>query len=111
MKASGGTYAALAALTNIPAMLFAVFLYEFFLTDSSRGAIGIVCCTCHANYLLFCVVMPSAQMEFMIGHQKHREQHGAPSHDILSGDSRKRASSMGSTTKENVERVENHSQV
>ncbi|KIM84876.1 hypothetical protein PILCRDRAFT_67395 [Piloderma croceum F 1598] len=38
MKASGGTYAALAALTNIPAMLFAASLYEIFLTDSSRGS-------------------------------------------------------------------------
>ena len=41
MKASGGKYAALAALTNIPAMLFAALLYEIFLTDSSRGAIYI----------------------------------------------------------------------
>jgi hypothetical protein len=35
--ASGGNYAALAALTNIPAMLFAAFLYEVFFTDSDRG--------------------------------------------------------------------------
>ena len=39
LKASGGKYAALAALTNIPAMLLAVLLYELFLTDSSRGGI------------------------------------------------------------------------
>jgi len=91
LKASGGTYAALAALTNIPAMLFAALLYEFFLTDSSR-------------------VMPSAHMEFMIGHQKHQEQHGAPSHHILSGNGRKRASSTGSNLKEKVKHVENHSQ-
>jgi hypothetical protein len=52
LKASGGNYAALAALTNIPAMLFAVVLYEFFLTDSSRGAIGVVHCACqHADHL------------------------------------------------------------
>jgi hypothetical protein len=37
MKASGGKYAAIAALTNILAMLFAVILYEFLLADSSRG--------------------------------------------------------------------------
>ena len=37
MKASGGTYAAIAAVTNIPAMLFAAAMYEIFLTDSSRG--------------------------------------------------------------------------
>jgi hypothetical protein len=35
--ASGGNYAALAALTNIPAMLFAALLYEVFFTDSDRG--------------------------------------------------------------------------
>jgi glycerol uptake facilitator-like aquaporin len=89
LKASGGNYAALAALTNIPAMLFAVVLYEFFLTDSSR-------------------VMPNAHMEYMIGHQKHQEQHGAPSHHILSGNGRKRASSTGSVTKEQAEHTENH---
>ncbi|KDQ59275.1 hypothetical protein JAAARDRAFT_128206 [Jaapia argillacea MUCL 33604] len=36
-KASGGTYAAIAALTNIPAMILAATCYEFFFTDSSRG--------------------------------------------------------------------------
>jgi hypothetical protein len=52
MKASGGKYAAVAALTNIPAMLFAIILYEIFLTDSARGAVGIVCCARqHADYL------------------------------------------------------------
>ena len=110
MKASGGNYAALAALTNIPAMLLAASLYEFFLTDSSRGTISVFHRTCqHTDHPLFYVVMPSAHMEFMIGHQKHREEHGAPSHQILSGTSRKRASSMGSTTKEKLEQVENHS--
>ncbi|TFK72882.1 aquaporin-like protein [Pluteus cervinus] len=34
--ASGGRYAAIAALTNIPATIFAVLLYELFLTDSDR---------------------------------------------------------------------------
>ena len=52
LKASGGKYAALAALTNIPAMLFAALLYEFFLTDSLRGGFGIVRCACqHADHL------------------------------------------------------------
>ena len=36
--ASGGSYAAIAALTNIPATLCAVIFYELFLADSSRGA-------------------------------------------------------------------------
>ncbi|KAF8896382.1 putative aquaporin 2 [Infundibulicybe gibba] len=34
--AAGGPYAAIAALTNIPATLLGVFLYETFLTDSDR---------------------------------------------------------------------------
>ncbi|KAF8802053.1 aquaporin-like protein [Phlegmacium glaucopus] len=34
--ANGGTYAAIAALTNIPAILFAAYIYEVFLTDSDR---------------------------------------------------------------------------
>lgn len=37
-RASGGSYAAIAALTNIPATLLATFVYELVLTDSSRGA-------------------------------------------------------------------------
>ena len=35
--AAGGNYAMIAALLNIPAMLFGAFLYEIFLTDSDRG--------------------------------------------------------------------------
>jgi len=36
--AAGGRYAAIAALTNLPATLFAVLLYEVFLVDSDRIA-------------------------------------------------------------------------
>jgi hypothetical protein len=106
MKASGGTYAALAALTNIPAMLFAALLYEIFLTDSSRGSSFVLRVCWYADYLLFCVVMPRAQMEFMIGHQKHQEEHGAPAHHILSGTSRNRASSTNSSAKEKGEQID-----
>jgi len=60
-KANGGTYAAIASLTSIPAMLFAATIYEFILADSSR-------------------VVPPAQRNFVRGHMlhhKHREQvHG-----------------------------------
>ncbi|KAF5381946.1 hypothetical protein D9615_004347 [Tricholomella constricta] len=35
-QAAGGKYAAIAALTNIPATLLGAFIYEFFLTDSDR---------------------------------------------------------------------------
>jgi len=78
-KASGGTYAALAALTNIPAMLFGAFLYEFFLADSSR-------------------VVSKGHLEYLIGRQKHEEQHGGATHPILPIDN---ASSADSTGKEN----------
>lgn len=37
MPAAGGSYAAVAALTNIPATLLAYVLYELMLTDSDRG--------------------------------------------------------------------------
>ncbi|KAF5359551.1 hypothetical protein D9756_003402 [Leucocoprinus leucothites] len=36
LKAGGGKYAAIAALTNIPATIFAVAFYEIFLVDSDR---------------------------------------------------------------------------
>lgn len=81
MKASGGTYAAIAALTNIPAMLVAAAMYEFFLTDSSRGLAAYFLMFLTPFLTLFPpIVMPSAQLEFMIGHQKHHEQHGGPPH-------------------------------
>lgn len=35
--ASGGRYAAIAALTNIPCLIIAFMIYEFFFYDSSRG--------------------------------------------------------------------------
>jgi len=62
-KASGGTYAALAALTNIPAMLFGVLLYEVFLADSSR-------------------VVSNQHLKYLIARQKHEEQHGGTSHQL-----------------------------
>lgn len=38
LPASGGRYAAIAALTNIPATLLAGVFYEFVLNDSNRSA-------------------------------------------------------------------------
>jgi hypothetical protein len=105
MKASGGKYAALAALTNIPAMLFAAALYEFFLTDSLRGLIDVLGCTYRRiDRVLLCLVVPRAQMEFMTGHQKHQEQLGV--HQKLSGSSRKQAS-LADAEKEGMEGMEN----
>ncbi|KAF9015834.1 aquaporin-like protein [Hymenopellis radicata] len=51
-QASGGAYAAIAALTNIPATLFGACLYELCLADSMR-------------------VVPSASLEFMNAHRHH----------------------------------------
>lgn len=39
--ASGGAYAAIAALANIPATFSAALFYEFILADSSRGSCAI----------------------------------------------------------------------
>ncbi|KAI0768698.1 aquaporin-like protein [Trametes elegans] len=52
--AGGGSYAAIAALTNIPATLLAVAFYEFILADSSR------------------VVTPG-HVDFLAGHIAHEE--------------------------------------
>jgi len=50
--AAGGNYAAIAALTSIPATLFGALLYEIFLVDSAR-------------------VLPFAQREFRDAHLHH----------------------------------------
>lgn len=42
--ASGGAYAAIAALTNIPATICGALFYEFICLDSSRGTLPIGCC-------------------------------------------------------------------
>jgi hypothetical protein len=34
---AGGNYGAVTALTNIPATIFGIILYEIFLVDSDRG--------------------------------------------------------------------------
>jgi hypothetical protein len=40
--AAGGPYAAIAALTNIPATLTAFVFYQFVFVDSSRGVSGFI---------------------------------------------------------------------
>ncbi|KAI0745100.1 aquaporin-like protein [Earliella scabrosa] len=54
LPASGGSYAAIAALTNIPATLLAVLFYEFVLADSSR-------------------VITPAHVDWIAGHLAHEE--------------------------------------
>jgi len=76
-EAAGGRYAAIAALVNIPAIIFGAYLYEVFLTDSDRA-------------------VTSAQLEFhkyLHGHA--REPHGNVVH-----------SDTSSNEKENMEHIE-----
>jgi len=93
-KASGGTYAALAALTNIPAMLFGVLIYEVFFTDSSR-------------------VLPRQSLEYMHGHQAHHELHtelsGGATRQTTNGN--RTTSEDGSTAKERVDEIEHSNRV
>ncbi len=76
-RASGGSYAAIAALTNILATVLAYSLYEFVLKDSSRG-------TSHATFLRLSraenrvIVLTVTGKEHLDGHTaqvKHREYH------------------------------------
>lgn len=55
--AAGGSYAAIAALTNIPATLLAATFHEFFLADSSR-------------------VITPPHVDAMVGHHAHAEHSG-----------------------------------
>ncbi|KZS88134.1 aquaporin-like protein [Sistotremastrum niveocremeum HHB9708] len=77
--AAGGAYAAIAALTNIPATMIGALIYEFILTDSAR-------------------VLPPAQRDFLIGHKAHADKkssgihhhmHGHDHHSMGSGDEEK----------------------
>jgi len=53
MEAKGGPYSAISALVNIPATMFAAFIYEWFLVDSDR-------------------VIDAAHLEFISAHANHR---------------------------------------
>ncbi|KAJ7836504.1 aquaporin-like protein [Mycena leptocephala] len=61
--AAGGAYAALAALTNIPATLLACVVYELMLTDSDR-------------------VVPNAHLEVINAHKNHRRMARARTPEI-----------------------------
>jgi hypothetical protein len=71
-SASGGKYAAIAALTNIPAMLLATLVYELLLVDSSRGDslsyISVITVLLSRRAFL---VLPQAQQQFLNGHKAH----------------------------------------
>jgi len=74
-KANGGAYAAIAALTNIPATLFATVVYELIFYDSSR-------------------VLPPAQQAFLSGHKAHLE------HKHLTPEQQSHAANNGSEKSE-----------
>ncbi|KAJ7121942.1 aquaporin-like protein [Mycena filopes] len=60
--AAGGSYAAIAALTNIPATLLSCVVYELMLSDSDR-------------------VVPAAHMEVLNAHKNHRRLRAAREHE------------------------------
>ncbi|KAJ6488438.1 aquaporin-like protein [Mycena vulgaris] len=62
MPAAGGSYAALAALTNIPATLLSCVVYELMLSDSDR-------------------VVPADHLDVINAHKNHRRLGRAVSHD------------------------------
>lgn len=74
LPAGGGSYAAIAALTNIPATLLAVLFYEYVLADSSRGPFP-----CIPSPLLIpgltshSPVITPAHVDFLNGHIAHQE--------------------------------------
>ncbi|RDB25807.1 Propanediol diffusion facilitator [Hypsizygus marmoreus] len=71
-EAAGGRYAAIAALTNIPATIFAAFIYEFFLVDSDR-------------------VVPRASLEFgtvVANHRRHRKEAPSTRDNFVDSDSK-----------------------
>lgn len=79
-EASGGSYAAIAALTNIPATICAFLFYEFWLVDSSR-------------------VITPIHLDFLAGHAAHVE-HGEQSSAVSSG------SASDADTKARIETIE-----
>jgi len=80
--ASGGSYAAIAALTNIPATICGVLFYELMITDSSR-------------------VITAAYVEVLAGHRAHAEHN----QDTRTSDVRT-SSSYSADGKANAEVVE-----
>ncbi|KAI0322619.1 aquaporin-like protein [Amylostereum chailletii] len=75
LRASGGRYAAIAALTNIPATVLAYMVYSVIFSDSSR-------------------VVTEAQKEMMAGHAAHMEHrdHGVTYRASSSSDIEEKAS-------------------
>lgn len=73
--AAGGSYAAIAALTNIPATILAASFHEFILADSSRGTCSPPPRTLPVLTLSASVVTPP-HVDHMVGHLAHAEHSG-----------------------------------
>lgn len=76
-RASGGRYAAIAALTNILATVAAYAFYEFALKDSSRGTLYIVMISALLFLTIHAVVITAAEKEHLYGYVaqlEHRER-------------------------------------
>lgn len=102
--ASGGSYAAIAALTNIPATICGALFYEFVFADSARGERY---CPFHdavsANVrLVALLVLTGANLEFIAGHKAHEERKASGVHGPGSP-----VPSSYSTEKGHVRNVEN----
>lgn len=74
-SASGGRYAAIAALTNIPATLLAAAIYEFILSDSKRGSSAFRS-TRFLRFVNVDPVVPGAWLEYEISKKYMRETNG-----------------------------------
>ena len=72
--AAGGPYAAIAALTNIPATVLAAAFHEFILADSSRGMFPVSALSAKSDQI--CVVITPPHVDFMVGHLAHAEHSG-----------------------------------
>jgi len=75
-RASGGRYAALAALTNIPATFCAYAFYEFILKDSSRGTWHMIIILAFLGLIIYVVlVLTSIGKEKYDSHTASLEHH------------------------------------
>lgn len=73
LPAGGGAYAAIAALTNIPATLLAVLFYEYVLADSSRGPYRTVPPIPSLRLTWNSPVITPAHVDYLNGHLAHEE--------------------------------------
>jgi hypothetical protein len=83
-NASGGTYAAIAALTNIPATIFAALIYELFLGSATRSRYSLF--TYH-TVLTACraAALTSHHIHFLRAHKQYYEDNKLAPYGYLEG--------------------------